>query len=151
MSSEVNRVAEHSKRIMLLRSYERLTVNEDEFLSAFAEEMKSRDKKIKIILDRISEERQRAVVRHSLEQVMLLATSGEAPESLKSLAHWHGQGAMNITEDMFMRWRDAFLFVFRDFDPYACDSLATHWGDAMLRVIEFFVEFGASKDERKPA
>lgn len=151
MSSELNRVAEHSKRIMLLRSYERLTVKEDEFLSCFAKEMKARDRKIKIILDRISEERQRAVMRHSLEQVMLLAASGEVPESLKSLAHWHGQGSMNITEEMFMIWRDAFLFVFRDFDPYACDSLATHWGDAMLKLIEFFVEFGASKDVKKPA
>jgi len=143
--SDVKKFFEYSKRVILLRSYERLMENEDVFFRHFAEEMKSRDERINKILSSISEERQSDVAKHSLEQVVLFIECKDANASLKSLAHWHGEGAMNISEDMFMKWKDAFLHVFQNFDPYASYSLTKHWDDAMLRVICFFVEYGKKK------
>lgn len=132
----------YSKRVMLLRSYERLMAKEEEFFHLFAEEMKARDDRIKKTLNKISIERQSNVAKHSLEQVVLFIDCKDANDSLKSLAHWHGEGAMNLSEDMFMKWKDAFLHVFRDFDPYATDPLANHWDEAMLRVICFLLRMG---------
>jgi hypothetical protein len=143
--SDEKKIFEYSKRVTLLRSYERLMEKEKDFFPLFAEEMKSRDKRINKILSSISKDRQSDVAKHSLEQVVLFTECKDANESLKSLAHWHGEGAMKLSEDMFMKWKDAFLHVFKDFDPYASDSLTNHWNDAMLRVIYFFVQHGKKK------
>ncbi len=142
MTTERYRVARHSKRIMLLRSFERLTANEKEFYERFVEEMKLRDEKSKLMLDALPEQHQRDVARHSIEQVVLLESEVEVSESLKSLARMHGKDGMGITKEMLMKWRDAFLFIFRDFDPYASDSLTAHWASSMLEMVNLFDEHG---------
>ena len=142
MTTERCRVARHSKRIMLLRSFERLTANEKEFYDRFVEEMKVSDKKIDFMISKLSEQHQRDIARHSLEQVVLLESNVDVSESFKSLARMHGKDGMGITKDMLMKWRDAFLFVFRDFDPYASDSLTGHWACSMLDMVNLFDEHG---------
>lgn len=142
MTTEARRVARYSKRIMLLRSFERLKANEKKFYDRFVEEMKVRDKKIDFIIGKLSEQRQRDVARHSLEQVVLLGGSIDVSESFKSLARMHGKDGMGITKDMLMKWRDAFLFVYKKFDPYASDSLTDHWACSMLDMVNLFDEHG---------
>jgi hypothetical protein len=142
MNTERFGVAKHTKRIMLLRSFERLTANEKEFYDRFVEEMKVRDEKIKFMLGKLSEQHQRDIARHSLEQVVLLESHVDVSDSLKSLARMHGKDGMGINKEMFMKWRDAFLSIFRDFDPYASDSLTGHWASSMLEMVNLFDEYG---------
>lgn len=142
MTTERCRIARHSKRIMLLRSFERLTAKEKEFYDRFVEEMKVRDKKIEFMFSKLSEQHQRDVAKHSIEQVVLLESNVDVSESLKSLARMHGKDGMGINKEMLMKWRDAFLSIFRDFDPYASDSLTGHWASSMLEMVNLFDEHG---------
>lgn len=142
MTTERCRIARNSKRIMLLRSFERLTAKEKEFYDRFVEEMKVRDKKIEFMFSKLSEQHQRDVAKHSIEQVVLLESNVDVSESLKSLARMHGKDGMGINKEMLMKWRDAFLSIFRDFDPYASDSLTGHWASSMLEMVNLFDEHG---------
>lgn len=130
-------------RAIFQTSFERVT-NEalhDRFFERFYDRFIGSDAAVAAKFAGTDMERQRAMLRESLTELMDFCSTLQTNPYIVTLARIHGSRGRDISEQMFIQWLDSLLATVRELDPECNDNVCMAWRLVLLPGIEFMKYF----------